>query len=143
MSERAPPTAMAMLIGTAIIAGVSGYMIGIASSLGVLPIPFAPKRPVARGVSNYDDEEESEEEDIDESILDHAPNWANGIEADKRDGLRAPKPTVAKKEEKDAGESILDKIPTFTKDDKLAGEDGTEDCKMVLVVRTDLKMTKG
>jgi PTH2 family peptidyl-tRNA hydrolase len=112
-----------MLIGTAIIAGISGYMIGIASSLGFFPIPFAPKAPKARGISNYDNEEESEEEDIDESILDHAPNWANGLEADKRDGLRA---TEAKKE------------PV-----KTPWEDSTEECKLVLVVRTDLGMTKG
>ncbi|KAG0646356.1 putative peptidyl-tRNA hydrolase 2 [Hyphodiscus hymeniophilus] len=129
MADRAPPTPVAMLIGTAIIAAVSGYMIGIASSLGFLPIPFMPKAPRARGVANYDDEEESEEEDIDESILDHAPNWANGVEADKRDGLRAAKQTEKVKE-------------TGTKHD---WEDSTanEECKMVLVVRTDLGMTKG
>jgi PTH2 family peptidyl-tRNA hydrolase len=114
-----------MLIGTAIIAGISGYMIGIASSLGFFPIPFLPKAPKERGIANYDDEEESEDEDIDESILDHAPNWANGLEADKRDGLRATK--EAKKEE-----------PV-----KTGWEDSTEECKLVLVVRMDLGMTKG
>lgn len=119
-----------MLIGTAIIAGVSGYMIGIASSLGFLPIPFMPKAPKARGIANYDDEEESEEEDIDESILDHAPNWANGLEADKRDGLRAT-----------AAARSTAKEPRTKQD----WEDNTtgEDCKLVLVVRTDLGMTKG
>jgi PTH2 family peptidyl-tRNA hydrolase len=124
MADRTSPTPLAMLIGTAIIAGISGYMIGIASSLGFFPIPFLPKAPKERGISNYDDEEESEDEDIDESILDHAPNWANGLEADKRDGLRA---TEAKKEE-----------PV-----KTGWEDSTEECKLVLVVRTDLGMTKG
>jgi PTH2 family peptidyl-tRNA hydrolase len=114
-----------MLISTAIIAGISGYMIGIASSLGFFPIPFLPKAPKERGIANYDDEEESEDEDIDESILDHAPNWANGLEADKRDGLRATK--EVKKEE-----------PV-----KTGLEDSTEECKLVLVVRTDLGMTKG
>jgi peptidyl-tRNA hydrolase, PTH2 family len=123
MTDRAPPTPLAMLIGTAIIAGISGYMIGIASSLGFFPIPFLPKAPKERGISNYDDEEESEDEDIDESILDHAPNWGNGLEADKRDGLRA---TKAKEE------------PV-----KTGWEDSTEECKLVLVVRTDLGMTKG
>src|ERR1700710_2096697 len=121
---RPPPTPLAMLVGTAIIAGLSGYMIGIASTLGFLPIPFMPRAPKARGIANYDDEEESEEEDIDESVLDHAPNWANGPEADKRDGLRA----VAK---------------TENKAEKATWEDSTEECKLVLVVRTDLGMTKG
>jgi len=125
MADRLPPTPLAMLIGTALIAGISGYMIGIASSLGFFPIPFAPKAAAARGISNYDDEEESEEEDIDESILDHAPNWSNGLEADKRDGLRASTSTPTQKKL----EAIV--------------ENTDEPCKLVLVVRTDLGMTKG
>jgi PTH2 family peptidyl-tRNA hydrolase len=118
-----------MLIGTAIVAGITGYMVGIASSLGFLPIPFAPRDPVKRGIDNYDDEEESAEEDIDEGILDHAPNWANGVEADKRDGLRSrpakPEPSPAKAKASPAWEN------------------SKEECKLVLVVRTDLGMTKG
>jgi hypothetical protein len=86
-------------------------------------LPHTILAPKERGISNYDDEEESEDEDIDESILDHAPNWGNGLEADKRDGLRA---TKAKEE------------PV-----KTGWEDSTEECKLVLVVRTDLGMTKG
>ena len=120
---------MAMIIGTSIIALISGYMFGIASSLGFFPIPFMPKAPRERGISHYDDEEESDATDIDEGALDHAPNWANGLEADKRDGLRntqKPKPA--------AKEAVLLKTPVG---------DSTEECKMVLVVRTDLGMTKG
>lgn len=130
MADRAPPTPLAMLIGTAIIAGVSGYMIGIASSLGFFPIPFMPKASKPRGIANYDSEEESAEEDIDETILDHAPNWGNGLEADKRDGLRATAATRSTAKE------------SRTKHD---WEDSTkgEECKLVLVVRTDLGMTKG
>jgi len=131
---RAPPTPLAMIIGTAIIAGVSGYMIGIASSLGLIPNPFVTTPPRERGISNYDDEEESEAEDIDESILDHAPNWANGLEADKRDGLRATTANrTAVKEE-----NVKDKVSKAT-----PWENSKEDCKMILVVRTDLGMTKG
>ncbi|KUJ13181.1 PTH2-domain-containing protein [Mollisia scopiformis] len=132
---RAPPTPMAMLIGTAIIAAVSGYMIGIASSLGFIPIPFMSKAVTARGVSNYDDEEESEEEDIDESILDHAPNWANGFEADKRDGLRAT--AAATKKGKENNQLVV------KPSQETAVVDSGEPCKMVLIVRTDLGMTKG
>lgn len=123
------PTPVAMLIGTAIVAGITGYMVGIASSLGFLPIPFAPRTPVKRGIENYDDEEESAEEDIDEGILDHAPNWANGVEADNRDGLRL---RPAKTEP----------LPAKAKSSP-AWEDNKEECKLVLVVRTDLGMTKG
>ncbi|EMR83107.1 putative peptidyl-trna hydrolase 2 protein [Botrytis cinerea BcDW1] len=128
---RAPPTPTAMLIGTAIIAGLSGYMIGIASSLGFFPIPFMPRAPKERGIANYDDEEESEEEDIDASILDHAPNWSNGLEADRRDGLRATQNETAKKSEKKQEKSERGPVDTG------------EECKLVLVVRTDLGMTKG
>lgn len=122
-----------MLIGTAILAGVSGYMLGIASSLGLIPNPFAAREVRERGIANYSDEEESEEEDIDASVLDHAPNWANGIEADKRDGLRATAAGVKK-------EVVKKEFKEETKEVQL---DGAEDCKLVLVVRTDLGMTKG
>merc|ERR1711977_671342 len=126
MADRAPPTPVAMIIGTALIAGISGYLFGIGSGLGLFPNPFVTKEARKRGISNYDDEEESEEEDIDASVLDHAPNWSNGFEADKRDGLRATSVAEVKKEEAKQGM-----------------EDVNEECKMVLVVRTDLGMTKG
>ena len=129
---RPPPSPIAMIIGTAIIAGISGYMIGIASSLGFLPIPFMPKAPAVRGISNYDDEEESEEEDIDEAVLDHAPNWANGLEADRRDGLRAGGAAAVKPEPKKQDVNSPKAL-----------QDTGEECKLVLVVRTDLGMTKG
>lgn len=102
-------------------------MFGIASSLGFFPIPFMPKAAKPRGVAYYDDEEESEDEDIDEAILDHAPNWSNGLAADKRDGLSAA--------------ARPDKKPEVL--EKAAWEEGTEECKLILVVRTDLGMTKG
>ena len=100
---RPAPTPTAMLIGTAIIAVLSGYMLGIASSLGFLPIPFMPRASAASAhkTVHYDSSEESESEEIsDGAILDHAPNWANGYEADKRDGLRAGLAEAAAAEEK-------------------------------------------
>lgn len=94
-----------------------------------------PRAPKERGIANYDDEEESEEEDIDASILDHAPNWSNGLEADRRDGLRVTQNDTAKKSDKKQKE----------KKEKSEGGpvDTGEECKLVLVVRTDLGMTKG
>merc|ERR1712230_268860 len=79
MADRAPPTPVAMIIGTALIAGISGYLFGIGSGLGLFPNPFVTKEARKRGISNYDDEEESEEEDIDASVLDHAPNWSKSL----------------------------------------------------------------
>jgi PTH2 family peptidyl-tRNA hydrolase len=125
MADRAPLTSTALLISTALLSLITGYMLGIGSSLGLFPNPFfqssearaASKRTKT---SNYDDEEESSEEEVDGILLDHAPNWANGEAADVRDGLK-----VKKKEER----------PEW--------ENSTEECKLVLVVRTDLGMTKG
>ncbi|CAG8951400.1 hypothetical protein HYFRA_00007314, partial [Hymenoscyphus fraxineus] len=142
MADRAAPTPVAMLIGTAIVAGLTGYMIGIASSLGFFPIPFQNAPPKKRGVEHYDDEEESEEEDIEESLLDHAPNWANGVEADRRDGLKVQREESGKgKKEGDGKGGVKVKREDGEGDGK--GWTSKEEYKMVLVVRTDLGMTKG
>ncbi len=151
MADRAPPTPVAMLIGTAIISIITGYMLGMASSLGILPNPFgaassssSPERKTK--TSNYDNEEESSEEEIDDKdlVLDHAPNWANAVEADRRQGLRAsalPK--------KDGPSAALDDEKKQAVAEQVAGlsakemENSNEECKLVLVVRTDLGMTKG
>lgn len=149
MADRAPPTPLAMIIGTAIISLMFGYMVGMGSSLGIFPNPFNTKLPKGRGVEYYDDEEESAEEDVDESILDHAPNWGNGFEADQRDGLRVkPAGTNENKKEK----KVKGKEEPQKRQEWEAGEEKTradwedknrEECKLVLVVRTDLNMTKG
>jgi PTH2 family peptidyl-tRNA hydrolase len=129
MADSSGPTPVAMLIGTAIISLATGYMLGTGSSIGLFSIPFLGsnnKTTTASGrskTSNYDDEEESSEEEIDGVLLDHAPNWANGEAADRRDGLRV--------------------APTEKKEEKPKWEDSNEECKLVLVVRTDLGMTKG
>lgn len=124
MADRPPPSATAIIVGTAILSLITGYMLGTATSLNLLPSPFstAPAKTRSRSdTTGYDDEEESSEEEIDAGeVLDHAPNWANGPEADKRDGL-----TVAAAPKK--REAV----------------DDNEECKLVLVVRTDLGMTKG
>jgi hypothetical protein len=126
MADRPPPSATAIIIGTAILSLVTGYMIGTATSLNLLPSPFssAPAKTRSRSdTTGYDDEEESSEEEIEAGeVLDHAPNWANGPEADKRDGLTVAAPAPTKKRE------VVD---------------DNEECKLVLVVRTDLGMTKG
>lgn len=128
MADRSPPTPTAMLISTAILSLIAGYMLGIGSSLGLFPNPFLPppeKRVAAQKrskTSNYDDEEETSEEEVDGILLDHAPNWANGEAADVRDGL---------------------KVVRNEQEEKPQWENSTEECKLVLVVRTDLGMTKG
>lgn len=158
-----------MLIGTAIISIATGYMLGMASSLGFLPNPFAgPRAPKQRGdTSRYNDEEESSEEEIDDGIIiDHAPNWANGEEADKRDGLRAS--ALKKRIERENGvsgsetpratpavvvpgtrqqESVKEKRRRELREAKAEcerrGWDVNEDFKMVFVVRRDIAISIG
>lgn len=139
MVDHTGPTPTSMLIGTAIVSVAAGYMLGMASSLGFLPNPFAESKsaiPRRKGdTSNYNDEEESSEEELDDGvIIDHAPNWSNGEAADKRDGLR-----MSAKEKAQA----VERKPEPEKNEMQQGWDLSEECKLVLVVRTDLGMTKG
>ncbi|RKF63623.1 putative peptidyl-tRNA hydrolase 2 [Golovinomyces cichoracearum] len=85
-----PTTApTAMLVGTAIVAGISGYVIGVVCCRREVSSTSTSAMISDQGrTANYDDEKESEEEDVDLISLDHAPNWENSIEEDKKDGLR-------------------------------------------------------
>ncbi|KAI3555271.1 peptidyl-tRNA hydrolase PTH2 [Colletotrichum abscissum] len=121
----------AVVLSTSIVALMTGFLLGVYSIRGYLISPEL--RSEAR--ANFDDPVESEESDIDEddTVLDHAPNWANGLDADRRDGLRQRKGNTSEK-------------PASSKKPNPAGTplvDNNEECKLVLVVRTDLGMTKG
>lgn len=117
----------AAVITTTLVAFLSGFMLGVYTIRGYLISPEL--RAEAR--ANKEDPIESEESDIDEddTILDHAPNWSNAEAADVRDGLRQ-RNTAEKKAKKPNPQ----KAPLA---------DSNEECKLVLVVRTDLGMTKG
>lgn len=119
----AEPSSAPIIITTSLVAFFSGFILGVYSIRGY----FIPPSTIAERRENLTAPVESEESDIDEddSILDHAPNWANGEQADRRDGLRAK--ASEKKDEKAA----------------LVMGGANEECKLVLVVRTDLGMTKG
>ncbi|WYZ37282.1 hypothetical protein EsH8_II_000788 [Colletotrichum jinshuiense] len=121
----------AVVISTSIVALISGFMLGVYSIRGYLISPEL--RAEAR--ANVEDPIETDESDVDEddTILDHAPNWANGEAADRRDGLRQRQTASSEK-------------PASSKKSKSASTplvDSKEECKLVLVVRTDLGMTKG
>ena len=109
-----------VVVSTTIVAFISGFMLGVYSIRGYLISPAL----VNERRANLEDPVESDQSDIDEdeAVLDHAPNWANGEEADRRQGLRAKARPAAS-------------TPAVT--------DVKEECKLVLVVRTDLGMTKG
>ncbi|KAK0651310.1 peptidyl-tRNA hydrolase PTH2-domain-containing protein [Cercophora newfieldiana] len=106
-----------VVVTTSIVALVSGFLLGVYAIRGYVISPALKKERDAK----WKDPIESEESDIDEddTILDHAPNWTNGEEADRRQGLRAATQAAA------------------------VAPKANEECKLVLVVRTDLGMTKG
>lgn len=119
-----------VVISTSVVALLTGFLMGIYSIQGYILTPEFAKQSRA----NYDDPLDSDETDIDEdeTHLDHAPNWANGKEADKRQGLRY---TGNDKSKTDSKKSKTGLVPSV--------EDTGEECKLILVVRTDLGMTKG
>ncbi|KAM0321732.1 hypothetical protein ACHAQA_009971 [Verticillium albo-atrum] len=117
-----------LILTTSAVTFLSGFALGVFAIRGYLISPAL--KAERRG--NLRDPVESDESDIDEddTILDHAPNWSNGEAADRRDGLRQEE----KKEDKKATKTAKP-VPIV--------DNGKEECKLVLVVRTDLGMTKG
>jgi PTH2 family peptidyl-tRNA hydrolase len=112
-----------IIISTSIVALLTGFLFGVYTIRGYIISPGLTEERRA----NFNDPVESEESDVDEddTILDHAPNWENGEEADRRQGLRARAQAA----------------PAAARPEPIV--DATEECKLVLVVRTDLGMTKG
>ncbi|KAI1873839.1 uncharacterized protein JN550_003108 [Neoarthrinium moseri] len=123
-------TPTAALLSTSIVAFLSGFMLGIYSIRGYL-IPPSMSEERRRNLTDPVESDESDV-DVDDSLLDHAPNWANSTDADKRDGLKQNRPKKAK------AASAVDPSTSA-----LAAASPNEECKLVLVVRTDLGMTKG
>jgi len=111
-----------IILTTCLATFVGGFVFGVWSIRGYLISPaLAEERH-----RNFNDPVESEESDVDESdtLLDHAPSWSNGLQADRRQGLSA--------------RALADQQPKPALD-----KNSNEECKLVLVVRTDLGMTKG
>jgi len=108
VQDRGPPSAAAIAIGSAIVAGITGYFLGQASSIGLFG-KTDTRAPAARltqrdGLAKPDDAE---------------------TESDDDDG----------EEDDDSDVQDLGELQTFP--------GNTEECKLVLVVRSDLGMTKG
>ncbi|KAI8963414.1 PTH2-domain-containing protein [Daldinia sp. FL1419] len=137
MADKSISVQNSVLLTTSIVVFISGFLLGVYSVRGYL---FISPSLAAQRQSNYVDPVESDESDIDEddTILDHAPNWANGEDADRRDGLKASKPKKSKKTKK-TGDNTDSSVPQRA----VAEGAANEECKLVLVVRTDLGMTKG
>ena len=118
-----------IIVTTAFATFITGWLFGLYTSRGYL---ISPSLAAERRGNKYDPIE-SDESDIDEhdTVLDHAPNWTNGVAADQRQGLR--------QRARVGGEML----PSAAKTIPDAPADPNEECKLVLVVRTDLGMTKG
>ncbi|KAH6620950.1 peptidyl-tRNA hydrolase PTH2-domain-containing protein [Chaetomium sp. MPI-SDFR-AT-0129] len=114
----------ALVVTTSLVSFLSGFGLGIYALRGSIVSPEL----AAERHGNLNDPVESEESDIDEeqTLLDHAPNWSNGVDADRKQGLRQGAGAVSS-----SGLKPGVKIDT------------NEECKLVLVVRTDLGMNKG
>lgn len=99
--ERAPPSIWAVAFATTVIAGLAGYFLGQASSIGIFSSPrsdvAAAPSEKRNGAADSDISDAGDESDSD----DHDDQELNGF------------------------------------------DDSAEECKLVLVVRTDLGMTKG
>lgn len=140
-----------IIVSTALASFFTGFLLGIYSIRGYIISPELTKEREA----NYKDPVESEESDIDEddTVLDHAPNWSNGEEADRKQGLRVAQEVKEVKEvkkdvkevKKEVKQEAVEKKEAAKKETEpvLAEGDSKEECKLVLVVRTDLGMTKG
>ena len=137
-----------LVIGTSLAAFVTGFALGVYAIRGwVLVSPeLADERR-----RNLHDPVESDESDVelpDHAALDHAPNWANGFEADRRDGLRVRNSNNdaaggGKKNKKNKAAAKAAEGTLVDTSSAVAAVDSNEECKLVLVVRTDLGMTKG
>lgn len=114
-ANRDPPTLLAYCVATAILAGVGGYFLGQATSLGL-----------------FGDHATREKA--------HTPRTT---EDQTSSGLKKPLAQPEEDDESDLSEN--DEDPDTDEQQDLAGfeDSGSEECKLVLVVRTDLGMTKG
>ncbi|KAI1489166.1 peptidyl-tRNA hydrolase PTH2-domain-containing protein [Biscogniauxia mediterranea] len=129
-----------LVLTTSVAAFLSGFVLGVYSIRGyVVPRSWAAERE-----RNLRDPVESDESDVDEgdTLLDHAPNWANAEDADRRQGLRVRKGGRGNSSNKKR-EAEAEAANPLPRDALADTADSKEECKLVLVVRTDLGMTKG
>lgn len=125
MSERPPSSSAAIGIATAVLGIVVGYFIGSASSLGLFSTTpsFSSSRKHKKSWPNSYDVD-IHPDSSDEELM-------KGLRREKAEKAEAE--TSDDDDEKEEGEQ-----------DGLTAFEGVEgDCKLVLIVRTDLGMNKG
>ena len=114
MPPQTPPSTLALIIGASIAAGVAGFFLGQASSLGI----FGGSSSTSRSSGHKQSTKKKKNSRNPRSA------GAGGSSSDVSDG------SDASDESEDQGD-----LKEFEKEGK--------ECKMTLVVRTDLGMTKG
>ncbi|KAI5918955.1 peptidyl-tRNA hydrolase PTH2-domain-containing protein [Camillea tinctor] len=130
-----------LVLTTSIAAFLSGFALGVYSIRGY----FIPQSWTTERERMLRDPVESDESDVDEddTVLDHAPNWANGEDADRRQGLRVRKNQDGGNKSNSSKSKKKEAEAASPPQEALADTNSGEECKLVLVVRTDLGMTKG
>lgn len=117
MADRQGPSILAVAFASAIVAGLAGYFLGQASSIGVFS--SGASKPNHKSKASSSSSSAGEKVDQSDSDISDA-----GAATDDDD-------------DDDSDDDDLD-------DQELDGfKDSNEECKLVLVVRTDLGMTKG
>lgn len=137
-ADQGSSTQSGVIVTTALASFISGWLFGLYTSRGYVISPtLLEERQRA-----LHDPVESDESDVDESdsILDHAPNWANGEAADEKQGLRTRARVGGLIGDGDGDGKGKDEERGGGSD---SSSNNNEECKLVLVVRTDLGMTKG
>jgi len=124
LADRPPPSTTSYVIATAILCVSLGYFIGQASSLGLFSTKSS-KKGKGSWPNNYNVAVHPDSSD--EELMTHIKKEGVKVVQDSEDD---DEDEDSEDEEEDQGE-----LKSF--------EGNREECKLVLVVRTDLGMTKG
>lgn len=123
LSDRPSPTTTSYVIATAILCVSLGYFIGQASSLGLFSSTKSRKKSKSSWPNNYD--VAIHPDSSDDELMTHI----------KKEGVKVVQDSEDEDEDSEEGEQEQGELKAF--------EGNGEECKLVLVVRTDLGMGKG
>ncbi|KAK2748830.1 hypothetical protein FQN55_003972 [Onygenales sp. PD_40] len=115
LTDRAPPSTTALLVATALLAGVTGFFLGQGASLGLFG--FGSRTQIAGQRQRQ------------------RKSWPNSYDVKVHGGSSEEEEESDDSEDDEEEEGMGGELATF--------EGNTEEVKLVLVVRTDLGMGKG
>ncbi|KAI4143077.1 MAG: hypothetical protein L6R39_004709 [Caloplaca ligustica] len=135
-TDRPPPSTTSIVVATAILAVALGYFIGQGSSLGLFK---STDKPTSKGKTKRKDPKKSWPNSYDVNI--HPGSSDEGVFKQIRGadlGIESEESSKHSSDEEDDGAELGQK-----QGDLSQFEGNKEECKLVLVVRTDLGMGKG